>query len=69
MAGSLGRDHVAASISSLHAQVRLQDGEEREISFSTLVVAAGAWSGEVGRLAGLGTGEGALATPIPVEPR
>lgn len=53
----------------MYAQVRLRDGEEREISFSTLVVAAGAWSGEVGRLAGLGTGEGALATPIPVEPR
>ncbi|XP_045117784.1 FAD-dependent oxidoreductase domain-containing protein 1-like [Portunus trituberculatus] len=51
------------------AQVRLKSGEEREISFSTLVVAAGGWSGEVGRLAGLGTGEGVLATPIPVEPR
>ncbi|KAG0730413.1 FAD-dependent oxidoreductase domain-containing protein 1 [Chionoecetes opilio] len=51
------------------AQMRLRNGEEREISFSKLVVAAGAWSGEVGRLAGLGTGEGILASPIPVEPR
>lgn len=51
------------------AQMRLKNGDEHEITFSTLVVAAGAWSGEVGRLAGLGTGEGILATPIPVEPR
>lgn len=68
-----GRDTAAPDAAPARtlttAMVRLRDGEEREISFSTLVVAAGAWSGEVGRLAGLGTGEGALATPIPVEPR
>ncbi|KAG7165732.1 FAD-dependent oxidoreductase domain-containing protein 1-like 2 [Homarus americanus] len=51
------------------ATVRLESGETREMRFSSLVVAAGAWSGALGNLAGLGGGPGALATAIPVEPR
>lgn len=33
------------------------------------MVAAGAWSGEVGRLVGIGKGTGIMGVPIPVEPR
>ncbi|XP_071529920.1 FAD-dependent oxidoreductase domain-containing protein 1-like [Panulirus ornatus] len=51
------------------AQITVRSGEKRDIQFSTLVVAAGAWSGALGRMAGLGCGTGFLATPIPVEPR
>ncbi|KAK8735257.1 hypothetical protein OTU49_005588, partial [Cherax quadricarinatus] len=51
------------------AIVRLQSGEMKEVRFSTVVVAAGAWSGALGRLAGVGNGPGTLSTPIPVEPR
>ncbi|XP_068241387.1 FAD-dependent oxidoreductase domain-containing protein 1-like [Palaemon carinicauda] len=51
------------------AQVTTSDGETHDIEFSTIVIAAGTWSGEVSELAGIGTGEGLLATPLPVEPR
>lgn len=51
------------------AEISLPDGEKREIAFSILVVAAGAWSGEVGRLLGIGDGSGIMKVPIPVEPR
>lgn len=43
--------------------------EKRNIRFSICVVAAGAWSGEVGRLVGIGKGTGIMGVPIPVEPR
>ena len=39
------------------------------MKFACLVNCAGPWSGQVGALAGIGTGEGALSVPIPVEPR
>nr|XP_045607863.1 FAD-dependent oxidoreductase domain-containing protein 1-like [Procambarus clarkii] len=64
------RDHSQVPHNTLTtATVTLANGETREIQFSTLVVSAGAWSGALGRLAGVGDGPGALATPIPVEPR
>ncbi|ROT72781.1 hypothetical protein C7M84_008826 [Penaeus vannamei] len=50
-------------------QITLPDGEKRNIRFSICVVAAGAWSGEVGRLVGIGKGTGIMGVPIPVEPR
>ncbi|XP_063589994.1 FAD-dependent oxidoreductase domain-containing protein 1-like [Penaeus indicus] len=51
------------------AEITLPDGEKRNIRFSICVVAAGAWSGEVGRLVGIGKGTGIMGVPIPVEPR
>uniref|UniRef100_A0A1B6LQ19 FAD-dependent oxidoreductase domain-containing protein 1 n=1 Tax=Graphocephala atropunctata TaxID=36148 RepID=A0A1B6LQ19_9HEMI len=51
------------------AIVTLPDGQKESITFSQLVIAAGCRSGEVGQLAGMGTGPGFLGLPIPVEPR
>lgn len=45
------------------------DGEERVIKFALCVLAAGAYSGEVAKLARIGTGQGLLRVPLPVEPR
>lgn len=41
----------------------------RDIKFAILVAAAGAWTGDVGRLAGIGEGQDLMAVNIPVEPR
>ncbi|XP_042205554.1 FAD-dependent oxidoreductase domain-containing protein 1-like [Homarus americanus] len=51
------------------AEITLANGEKRNIHFAILVLAAGAWSGEIGRLVGIGKGDGVMAAPIPVEPR
>ncbi|XP_050733991.1 FAD-dependent oxidoreductase domain-containing protein 1-like isoform X2 [Eriocheir sinensis] len=51
------------------AEVTLTSGEKRSINFAQLVVAAGAWTGNVGRLAGIGEGKGLLGVPIPIETR
>lgn len=62
--------HYQSNIKNLRvAEVTLPNGEKRKISYAILVVAAGAWSGEVGRLVGIGKGNGILSVPIPVEPR
>ncbi|KAG0720237.1 FAD-dependent oxidoreductase domain-containing protein 1 [Chionoecetes opilio] len=53
----------------LSAEVTLGNGETHLINFAILVVAAGAWTGEVGRMTGIGEGRGILNTPIPIEPR
>lgn len=49
--------------------MKLADGEVRTIDFALCVVAAGANSGEVSKLAGVGLGTGLLRPPLPVEPR
>ncbi|KAK7068529.1 FAD-dependent oxidoreductase domain-containing protein 1 [Halocaridina rubra] len=51
------------------AEVSLPNGETRTINYAIVVVAAGAWSGDIGRLVGIGEGEGLMGVPIPVEPR
>ncbi|XP_071529986.1 FAD-dependent oxidoreductase domain-containing protein 1-like [Panulirus ornatus] len=51
------------------AEVTLPNGEKHSINFSILVVAAGAWSSEVGHLVGIGDGDGIMSFPVPVEPR
>ncbi|XP_068241917.1 FAD-dependent oxidoreductase domain-containing protein 1-like [Palaemon carinicauda] len=51
------------------AEVTLPDGEKREIECAIVVLAAGAWSGEVGKLLGIGQGNGIMGIPIPIEPR
>lgn len=49
--------------------IRTSDGTDRELTFSSCVIAAGAHSGEVARKAKIGTGEGLLSVPLPVVPR
>lgn len=51
------------------AEVTLPSGETRTINFAILVAASGAWTGELGRTAGIGEGQGILSVPIPIEPR
>ncbi|KAH8034366.1 hypothetical protein HPB51_023496 [Rhipicephalus microplus] len=51
-----------------HAVVRTPDGVIRRITFAILVVAAGPHSGEVAKLLRVGTGQGLLEVPLPVEP-
>lgn len=49
--------------------VKMPNGETRSIKFSICVLAAGAFSGEVARMANIGLGKGMLSVPLPVEPR
>uniref|UniRef100_A0A182QTS3 FAD dependent oxidoreductase domain-containing protein n=1 Tax=Anopheles farauti TaxID=69004 RepID=A0A182QTS3_9DIPT len=51
------------------AFVRMKDGEMREIKFAIAVIAAGAQSGAIAKMARIGTGNGMLSIPLPVEPR
>lgn len=50
-------------------QTRLKDGREFETKFAMVVNCAGPWAADIAELAGIGTGEGDLAVPLPVEPR
>lgn len=45
------------------------DGKERPITFSKCIIAAGAASADIARMAKIGYGKNLLATPLPVEPR
>lgn len=49
--------------------VKMPNGEKRTIKFAICVLAAGAYSGDIARLARIGTGRGMLSVPLPVEPR
>jgi len=49
--------------------VALADGSDTEVGFDQLLIAAGGDSGDVGKLAGIGLGEGDLSVAIPVEKR
>lgn len=49
--------------------VKMPNGEKRTIKFAICVLAAGARSGEIARMAKIGTGRGMLSIPLPVEPR
>ncbi|XP_034476774.1 FAD-dependent oxidoreductase domain-containing protein 1 [Drosophila innubila] len=51
------------------AVVSSGDGNQRTVRFDTCVLAAGAHSGQVARLAKIGTGQDLLSVPLPVEPR
>ncbi|XP_050425904.1 FAD-dependent oxidoreductase domain-containing protein 1-like isoform X2 [Adelges cooleyi] len=50
-------------------KVKLPNGEFQQIVFALCIIAAGADSGKVARMAKVGTGDGFLSTPLPVEPR
>ena len=45
------------------------DGKIYEVKPMYFVNCAGPWAQEVGKMAGIGGGEGPLQVPIPVEPR
>lgn len=45
------------------------DNEEYAVKFAVCVLAAGDSSGEIGKLAKIGTGGGLLAVPLPIEKR
>lgn len=49
--------------------VKLPNGELRTIKFAMCVLAAGAQSGKIARMAEIGMGAGMLSVPLPVEPR
>jgi len=52
-------------------EIKHSDGKVYPMRFAAVVNAAGPWSGEIARMAGVGTedSEGALRFPLPVEPR
>lgn len=51
------------------ALVKMPDGTIEPIKFGICVIAAGAQSGKVAKLARIGNGEGVLSIPLPIEPR
>lgn len=52
-----------------HVVVKTEHGEKKVIQFALCIIAAGAQSGEVAKLAKIGQGQGILTVPLPVEPR
>ncbi|CAG5117537.1 unnamed protein product [Candidula unifasciata] len=48
---------------------RTPDGREHETKFCLAINCAGPWAADVAEMARVGTGEGDLAVPLPVEPR
>lgn len=51
------------------AIIKDPNGNHYPIKFAICVIAAGAQSGHVARLANIGKGKGLLSIPLPVEPR
>lgn len=49
--------------------VKTSSGEIRHIKFAIAVIASGAFSNDVARMAKIGCGPGILSVPLPVEPR
>lgn len=49
--------------------VKLPDGSVEPIKFGICIIAAGAQSGNVAKLARIGNGPGMLSVPLPIEPR
>ncbi|XP_029037499.2 FAD-dependent oxidoreductase domain-containing protein 1 isoform X1 [Osmia bicornis bicornis] len=49
--------------------VKTPEGEIHKIQFSMAIVAAGAFSGEIAKMANIGTGDGLRRISLPVEPR
>ncbi|KAF0307923.1 FAD-dependent oxidoreductase domain-containing protein 1 [Amphibalanus amphitrite] len=67
---SMGKQSVAGGNYVLdRAVIRLKNGDVKTVKAAIFVASAGANTAQVARLAGIGEGEGLLATPVPVEPR
>lgn len=49
--------------------MKCPDGELKTIDFAYAIIAAGPYSGQVAKLANIGTGTGILSIPLPVEKR
>ena len=56
-------------MNTFSVQVKLENEDIQPLKGAIFVNAAGPWAGEVARMAGIGTGPGALSVPLPVEPR
>ena len=52
-----------------YLQIKLPNGDIKSITFAYCIIAAGAESGQIAKLAGIGTGEGILQMGVPVERR
>ncbi|XP_063972151.1 FAD-dependent oxidoreductase domain-containing protein 1-like [Diachasmimorpha longicaudata] len=52
-----------------HIVVKTENDEKKVIQFALCIIAAGAHSGEVAKMAKIGCGPGILTVPLPVEPR
>lgn len=50
-------------------KVKLSDGKIQQLVFGLCIIAAGADSGKIAKMAKVGNGSGFLSTPLPVEPR
>lgn len=57
------------NINFVSKQVKLPDGQMKSIHFSICVLACGADTGDIAKLARIGTGEGLLSIPLPIEKR
>jgi L-2-hydroxyglutarate oxidase LhgO len=44
-----------------------ENGDLHQMKFALVINCAGAWAGEVAKMAGIGTGEGVMSIPLPVE--
>lgn len=53
----------------INIQVRTKSGEIKSIKFAIAVIAAGAFSNDIAKMAKIGCGPGMLSVPLPVEPR
>ncbi|BFZ20112.1 hypothetical protein BsWGS_23150 [Bradybaena similaris] len=60
-------DHIKFRLDA--GVTRTKDGREYETKFCMAINCAGPWAADVAELARVGTGEGDLAVPLPVEPR
>lgn len=49
--------------------MKLPNGERKTIKFAYVIIAGGAESGNIAKLAKIGEGPGMLAVPLPVERR
>lgn len=47
----------------------MANGETQQLTFGICIIAAGAESGKIAKMAKIGTGDRFLSTPLPVEPR
>lgn len=51
------------------ARIQMKDGEVKQVKFAIAIIAAGAQSGNVAKMARIGSGKGMLSVPLPIEAR
>ncbi|CAL8139554.1 unnamed protein product [Orchesella dallaii] len=63
------QENNGLSVGPTQLHIRDTNGNIKTMEFSQCVVAGGYDSGNISKLAGIGTGNGILSTPVPVEPK